>query len=1424
MMIKGFKNPLESKDLFTMDPKNQSKNIVPIFQRAWEREKQRVKEINAKRAPRKVHYTHSATSDEKTPLLAVAPNEHRTLSQPGSQSQSQMPNSTGLTSQNASSSHRTMTVRPRNHGATDMNTHANSPGAGKGRGDAGNTTKPVQIENGVFGAGRGKGEANGVAPSRGGKRGGRGGKVDLSAGVPDRDKDVVHPSLFRVLVHCFWVPFFLENFLMLLYTLLQFVNPNVLSALLDYVNNRDSYEGWVGYVLACSFFVASFTATCIYHQSMHIVLPLGMRVKSSIISAVYGKALTMSHESKRKSTVGEIVNLMSIDCQRVQDATAFLYLTWSAPLTIIIAMYQLWGVLGPASLAGLGVMLLVIPVNAVVVSRQRKLQIATMRIKDQRLKTMAEVLNGIKVLKLYAWEPAFQDKVLFHRNKELRNLKLIAYLNACTSFVWTLVPYLVTLASFATYILTSDSGYLDASKAFVSLSLMNIMRRPINLIPQVIPRIIQVTLASFAAYILTSETGYLDSQKAFVALSLFNIIRVPIGQIPQLIPFVIQAAVSLRRVNTFLNWGDLDSDNVTRDPDAENVLSIENGTFTWDNTMPKPTLQNISLAIPQGKLVAVVGPVGCGKSSLLAAMLGEMEKLKGKVTTKDGIAFVPQEAWIQNLTLRDNITFGKPFSRRRYDQVVQACALESDFKILVGGDMTEIGEKGINLSGGQKQRVSLARAVYSDADTYLFDDPLSAVDSHVGKHIFQNVIGRQGILANKVGTYEELLAKDGAFATFLRTYLTMDIAKIKAGMLQRLESMTSDAATSGDERSKELESSFRRRGGKRHRSGHSESEKAVAIEPPVKNTFARLVEEEQTMKGGVTLGTIAWFFIIGIYTLFQASSLTANIWLSEWTDDPTLANATLAGTATYNDLNAKYLGVYGGLGVAQAVTILCYSVLFNTRMVRAAGNLHLGMLSNVLKAPMAFFDTTPVGRIINRFARDVDVLDTSLPMSVRTTIQGVGNVTTTLILISYSSPIFLSVVLPLGALYKIVQKFYINTSRQLKRLESTTRSPVYTHFTETIQGAMSIRAYGATSRFVRESQDRVDKNLVCYFAQVSAQRWLGVRLEFLGSLVTLAAALFAIVNTGLSSGLVGLSVTYAMNVTANLNFLVRVSSELETNIVSSERIKEYSDAPTEADWINPDHSPPDFWPDEGKVEFKDYQMRYRPGLDLVLKGISGSIGAGEKVGIVGRTGAGKSSLTVALFRLTEAAGGSIVIDGETIGDLGLHDLRGRLTILPQDPVIFSGTLRMNLDPTGRHTDAELWQALELAHLHKFVSGLPGGLDYECGEGGQNLSVGQRQLICLARSVLRKSKILVLDEATAAVDMETDDVIQQTIRSEFKDSTVLTIAHRLNTIIDYDRILVMEDGQIKEFASPQQLLADTNSTFYSMARAAGIVST
>ncbi|WAR06338.1 MRP1-like protein [Mya arenaria] len=406
--------------------------------------------------------------------------------------------------------------------------------------------------------------------------------------------------------------------------------------------------------------------------------------------------------------------------------------------------------------------------------------------------------------------------------------------------------------------------------------------------------------------------------------------------------------------------------------------------------------------------------------------------------------------------------------------------------------------------------------------------------------------------------------------------------------------------------------------------------------------------------------------------------------------------------------------------------------------------------------------------------------------------------------------------------FRVFQRFYIPTSRQLKRIESTTRSPIYSHFGESIAGASSIRGYRVEQRFMYESKEKVDKNMVFYFAGIASNRWLGFRLEVLGNLIVLAAAIFAVVKDGNTGGLVGLSISYALQVTGALNFLVRNTSDVETNVVSVERVREYTEEPTEAEWVLHFKRPSSDWPDQGNVRFNNYSTRYRDGLDLVLRGISCDIRGGERVGIVGRTGAGKSSLTVALFRLIEAAGGNIVIDGQRISDLGLHDLRSKLTILPQDPVLFSGTLRMNLDPFDQYTDNQVWVALEHSHLKAFVTGLPDGLEHECGEGGQNLSVGQRQLVCLARTLLRKTKVLILDEATAAVDMETDDLIQNTIREEFRGCTILTIAHRLNTIMDYDKILVLDQGLIKEFDSPENLLADTTTVFYGMARAANLV--
>nr|KAG5699779.1 hypothetical protein BaRGS_013499 [Batillaria attramentaria] len=790
----------------------------------------------------------------------------------------------------------------------------------------------------------------------------------------------------------------------------------------------------------------------------------------------------------------------------------------------------------------------------------------------------------------------------------------------------------------------------------------------------------------------------------------------------------------------------------------------------------------INLTVGEGRLVAVVGPVGCGKSSLISAMLGEMERTSGTVNTKvielvGSIAYVPQQAWMQNATVRDNILFGRRYHKAKYMQVLEQCQLERDLEILPAGDQTEIGEKGINLSGGQKQRVSVARAVYSDSDVYLLDDPLSAVDSHVGKAIFKQVIGHTGALKKKVfmltrvlvthgvhwlpmvdeiivmndgkiserGSYEELISHDGPFAHFLNTYLT--------------EAQANDT---------DPEMSF-----------------------------------------------IA-------YCAFQAMAVTANFLLDEWAEDPVLQNVTDRGTEDYNDQNDFYLTMYGVYGIAQVIFLAVFNWLYWTRMVYAAREMHARLANRILHYPMSFFDTTPSGRILNRVSRDVETIDNWLPLIVRDFLVHSSLVLVTVIVIMIVTPVSGAVLLPVFVFYYLCQKFYIPTSRQLKRIESVTRTPIYVTLCETLSGAASIRAYRAVERFLEKAKVTVDENQVYFFASHGAVRWLQWNLDILASVVIFAAAIFEVVSPQADDGSAGLSVSYALQLSGTLIWMTRDICDFETYIVSVERLKEYSELETEAEWIVPSKRPPSFWPDKGEVIFKNFQTRYREGLDLVLKGVSFTIPAGERVGIVGRTGAGKTSLTLSLFRLVEAVGGSIVIDDINIANMGLHDLRCHLTILPQEPVLFSGTLRMNLDPFDEYNDAQLWTALDRAHLRPAVESMPGELYFHCGEEGSNLSVGQRQLVCLARTLLRRTKILVLDEATAAVDMETDALIQNTIRSAFSTSTVITIAHRLNTIMDYDRILVMDAGEVVEYAPPQELLADEKSAFYSMAKDAGLV--
>lgn len=632
--------------------------------------------------------------------------------------------------------------------------------------------------------------------------------------------------------------------------------------------------------------------------------------------------------------------------------------------------------------------------------------------------------------------------------------------------------------------------------------------------------------------------------------------------------------------------------------------------------------------------------------------------------------------------------------------------------------------------------------------------------------------------------------------------------------------------------------------------GKSQPAPASAAKSPdaAAATNGKLVDAEKSETGKVQLKVYMYYMkavgvflavlTFALYVSAQAFSVGSNIWLARWTDD----------VSAFNDTSKRdlYLGVYGALGLGQAIFSLFAGLFLSVVTLSAAGTIHANALACVLRYPLSFFDVTPSGRTVNRFSKDVDALDNTLPQNVRSWIYCFQFVLGTFFAISYATPIFILVILPVLGFYYFMQLVYVATSRQLKRYESVSRSPIYSHFSETITGATTIRAFNKSNDFILQSEEKLNENQICYYPSMVANRWLAFRLDMVGTIITCAAALLAVLARGdIDEGLVGMSVSYAMQVTQTLNWLVRMSSDVETNIVAVERIREYSELEQEADWYvredgdgssepaGPEHAsnsgvvrrrkgPPADWPDVGRVEFAGYETRYRPGLDLVLRGITTVVNGGEKVGIVGRTGAGKSSLTMALFRILEAASGSIIVDGVRLSDIGLHDVRGRFTIIPQDPVLFSGSLRYNLDPFDKYSDDQLWRSLQLSHLHQFVHQLPAGLQHEVNEGGSNLSVGQRQLVCLARALLRKSRVLVLDEATAALDLETDNLIQSTIRSEFVECTVLTIAHRLNTIMDNDRVMVLSAGSIVEYAPPSELLADTSSVFYGMAKSAGVI--
>ncbi|CAI6333419.1 unnamed protein product [Periconia digitata] len=1242
-----------------------------------------------------------------------------------------------------------------------------------------------------------------------------------------------NPSLWLAMFRAFGGPYFVGAVIKTGSDVLNFVQPQLLRLLISFVasHHTDHPQPIIrGAAIALAMFVVSVTQTALLHQYFQRSFETGMRIKSSLTASIYSKATRLSNEGRAAKTTGDIVNYMAVDTQRLQDLAQYGQQLWSAPFQIVLCMLSLYQLLGWSMFAGVAAMIIMIPVNGIIARLMKSLQKEQMKNKDARTRLMTEILNNMKSIKLYAWTTAFMNRLNHIRNdQELKTLRKIGATTAMSNFTWSTTPFLVSCSTFGLFVLTQQRA-------------------------------------------LTTDI-------VFPALTLFNLLTFPLAILPMVITAIVEASVAVGRLTSFLTAEELQEDAVRRrdavEENGEESVRIREASFTWDRHQERRALHDINFSANKGELACIVGRVGSGKSSLLQAFLGDLWKIKGDVSVRGKTAYVPQQAWVMNASVRENIVFGHRWDPEFYDKTVNACALRDDFLQLPDGDQTEVGERGISLSGGQKARLTLARAVYARADVYLLDDCLSAVDQHVGRHLIDNVLGPKGLLASKTrilatnsipvlmqsdmivllregrvlerGTYNQLMAMKGEIAALIKASQNEDQGEDERTLSESVVSEEEAMSPfSDDEDLNEAEAAqenthlapLRPSNGTARKSSFNTLRRAstASFRGPrgkvldeeggaLKSKQQKEVSEQGKVKWSVyaEYAKVSNLIAVGVYLALlvgvQTLSVGGSVWLKTWSE----VNQRYGG----NPQVGKYIGIYFAFGVGSAaLNVVQTLILWIFCSIEASRKLHERMAYAIFRSPMSFFDTTPAGRILNRFSSDIYRVDEVLARTFNMLFVNTARAAFTLAIISASTPVFIALILPLGALYLYIQRYYLRTSRELKRLDSISRSPMYAHFQESLSGMSTIRAYGQQNRFELENEWRVDANLRAYFPSISANRWLAVRLEFIGSVIILASAGFAIISvashSNLSAGMVGLSMSYALQITQSLNWIVRQSVEVESNIVAVERVLEYAALPTEAPEIISKNRPPVSWPSQGGVSFNNYSTRYREGLDLVLKNVSLDIKPHEKIGVVGRTGAGKSSLTLALFRVIEPTDGNVSIDNLNTSTIGLLDLRRRLAIIPQDAALFEGTLRDNLDPGHVHDDTELWSVLEHARLKDHVDSMPGKLEATINEGGSNLSAGQRQLVSLARALLAPSNILVLDEATAAVDVETDAMLQTTLRSPmFRNRTIITIAHRINTILDSDRIIVLDRGTVAEFDSPAELVR-RKGLFYGLVKEAGLL--
>ncbi|KAG2427456.1 hypothetical protein HXX76_012392 [Chlamydomonas incerta] len=1198
----------------------------------------------------------------------------------------------------------------------------------------------------------------------------------------------------------------------------QFVGPLFLNMLLQVLATGG--PAWRGYAAAGLMFAGSAAGVLADNQHFQRVMRAGFRLKAALAAAVHAQLFRLTPAARSHFSSGRVYSLVASDVESLMALCQNVMGLFSSPVRIIVAMVLLYGQLGPASLTAVVVLVALVPANAAIVAASNRALKAALGHTDERTKLEAEMMAGMEVVKCSAWEQPLQDRIEAARARELSKLWMVSVLSSLVTFLLLSVPVLIPVTTFGVYLALGHS---------------------------------------------------LDAAKAFTCLVLFNVLRFPLFQLPQLVAQLSAARVSLGRLRDFLaaDAADPPPPLPAAQPGATAVRLT--GDYGWDPKAP-PTLVDLDLDIKAGQLVAVVGSTGSGKSTLINAILGTAQQVYGSPAHITGrLAYVPQSPFIINATVRDNILFGLPYQPERYAAALAGACLGPDLAALAGGDMTEMGDRGVNVSGGQKQRLAIARALYADADVVLLDDPLSALDAAVGRRVFEAgvmrgllgdrrkavvmatnqlhfvrqadvvvVLSREGGRVAEAGPPGLLLAAGGAFAELMK----------EAEAEEEAEAAKDKDQEEGEEKAKADEKA-------EEEAGAAAAAAAVAAAPPPPpqqpaGQVVRITADEKSGEGvmaGATLGAYlgampmpfglgaagAATWLLGGFATSEALRVATTVWLAQWT-----GSTEGAGRDPEEEGRRAmwYLGVYGAISAVQ-LAVQAVNTLDVSRLgLGAAKKLHTRLLVSLLGAPMAFFHSTPLGRIVNRLTKDTSDIDRNLAPMAAMAARSALSLVSTLALVGAVAPFALpALVVILAAFYWLYQYFQASV-RQVKRLDAVARSPVMSSLTEALTGTSTYIAYGAQARATARHRALLDGVSCMSLVSQSLNRWLSVRLEILGAAAALAAGCVAVEQRA-GPGAAGLVMSYAMQVTAAVSITVRTASMAETMLNAVERVVEYCDLPQEGTKQLPalppssesgsgsgsgagggsgsggspqPAAPPPGWPAAGCVEFRNVTLRYRPGLPLVLRGVSFKAEARDKVGVVGRTGAGKSSLLGCLFRLVEVERGQVVIDDLDIARLALRQLRARLSLIPQVPVLFTGSIRANLSPFGAHSDAELWGALRRAHLAPVVEGWAAGLDTELAEGGAPLSAGQKQLLALARALLNPAKVLVLDEATANVDVETDALIQSTLRTEFPDRTLLTIAHRLATIIDYTKILLLEQGRVVEYDTPAALLSRPDSAF------------